>query len=284
MLRILSILVLSILCVSCSCGSTKQSLHNRKDKFVELDSPSSQKQPYSTNQHKPQTQLSSLEIPIDNRSISVQILQRDGYLLSYNSDTRNCNWVAYELTCEEANGEVPRNKNFYEDFDVRSPRATNEDYKGSGWSRGHMAPAGDMKWSDNAMYQSCLLTNICPQDASLNSGAWESIEKKCRALAKQKGRVYIVCGPLYSGPVRTIGHNSVRVPDSFFKVILVPEGQSYSCVGFVFPNEPVPTAQKDKYALSVDDVEQIPGMDFFSKFPDSIENTIESTIPWSLVN
>lgn len=284
MLRCLLIIVLSILCASCSCVSTKQSLHNRRDKFAGLDNTSSRKQPSSTNKTKHQTQLSALEIPTDNRQVRAQILQRDGYLLSYNSDTRNCNWVAYELTRQEADGEVPREKNFYEDFDVRSPRATNEDYRGSGWSRGHMAPAGDMKWSENAMYQSCLLTNICPQDASLNSGAWESVERKCRALANQMGRVYIVCGPLYNGPARTIGHNCVRVPDSFFKVILVPEGQSYSCVGFIFPNEPVPASQKGKYALSVDDVERISGMDFFPMLPDSIEDTIESQIPLSLVN
>lgn len=248
------------------------------------DNASIQSRPQSTNKRESQEQSSLLEIPIVSKPLSSQILKRDGYVLSYNPDTRNCNWVAYELTREESNGEIPRDKNFYEDFDVARPRATKDDYKGSGWSRGHMAPAGDMKWSENAMYQSCLFTNICPQDASLNSDAWESVEKKCRSLAKQKGRVFIVCGPLYNGPIRTIGANNVRVPDSFFKVILVPDGQSYSCVGFIFPNEPVAAAQKNEYAFCVDDVEKICGMDFFSKLPDTIENDIESKISWSLVN
>lgn len=284
MLRYLSILSLSILCVSCSCGNAKQSLHNRQDRLIVSDNASIQSRPQSTNKRESQEQSSLLEIPIVSKPLSSQILKRDGYVLSYNPDTRNCNWVAYELTREEANGEIPRDKNFYEDFDVARPRATKDDYKGSGWSRGHMAPAGDMKWSENAMYQSCLFTNICPQDASLNSGAWESVEKKCRSLAKQKGRVFIVCGPLYNGPIRTIGANNVRVPDSFFKVILVPDGQSYSCVGFIFPNEPVAAAQKNEYAFCVDDVEKICGMDFFSKLPDTIENDIESKISWSLVN
>ena len=67
-------------------------------------------------------------------------------------------------------------------------------------------------------------------------------------------------------------------------MILVPDGQSYSCVGFIFPNEPVAAAQKNEYAFCVDDVENICGMDFFYKLPDTIENDIESKISWSLVN
>lgn len=282
-MRYISALCILVICVSCSCGSTRQRLHSRPDKLETSGGSLYQTSSKSTYKRELKKKA-SLEIPIDNRAVSSQILQRDGYVLSYNSDTRNCNWVAYELTGEEANGEIPRDKNFYEDLEVSRPRATKDDYKGSGWSRGHMAPAGDMKWSQNAMSQSCLFTNICPQDASLNGGAWESVERKCRSLAKQKGRVYIVCGPIYDGPIRTIGPNNVRVPDYFFKVILVPEGQSYSCVGFIFPNEPVAAAQKREYVFSVDDVEQICGMDFFSKLPDSIENAIESDISWSLVN
>ena len=269
MLRFYLTLFLSILCVSCNNGGIKNSLHSRQDK---------------TCNNGQQEITSFLEIPVDKCLSNSQILTREGYVLSYNSDTRNCNWVAYELTKEEVEGEVSREKQFFEDLEVREPRATNRDYKGSGWSRGHMAPAGDMKWSKGAMYQSCLLTNICPQDASLNTGAWESVERKCRSLAKQKGKVYIVCGPLYNGHIRTIGANQIRVPDSFFKVILVPEGRSYSCVGFIFPNKPVPAAEINDYALCVNDVEQICGMDFFSNLPDVIEDEIESVIPWILVN
>lgn len=286
MLRNIFTFAFILLCVSCSYGNTKQSLHNRQDKNRESDLSTLQTQSVSSSKSISKDSIIALEIPTVSKRVSSQILKREGYILSYNSDTKNCNWVAYELTREEANGQVPRDNNFYEDSDVQCPRATKEDYKGTIWSRGHMAPAGDMKWSEKAMSQSCLLTNICPQDATLNNGAWESIERRCRLLAKQYGKVYIVCGPLYNqnGPIRTIGLNQIRVPDSFFKVILVSDGQSYSCIGFMFPNEQITAAQKNDYVFSVDKIEEICGMDFFSKLPDIIEDSIESGIPWSLVN
>lgn len=284
MLYKISLFVFMLLCLSCTCGNTKQNLHNRRDKVTISNCTKTLAQPELTYGSILKELDTALEIPIVSKPISSQILERDGYVISYNSDTRNCNWVAYELTRDEANGEVPRDNNFYEDFDVATPRATKDDYKGSGWSRGHMAPAGDMKWSENAMYQSCLFTNICPQDATLNNGAWESVERQCRSLAKQKGQVYIVCGPLYNGTIRTIGPNKIRIPDSFFKVILVPDEQSYLCIGFIFPNEQITAAQKNNYAFSVDKVEEICGMDFFSKLPDIIEDSIESEISWSLLN
>lgn len=283
MLHKISTFAFTLFCISCTFGNTKQNLHNRRDKVFISNSVTAYARPESAYGIIKES-ITALEIPIVNKPISSHILERDGYVISYNSDTRNCNWVAYELTREEANGEVPRDNNFYEDIDVDIPRATKEDYKGSGWSRGHMAPAGDMKWSENAMYQSCLLTNICPQDATLNNGAWESIERQCRSLARQKGHVYIVCGPLYNhdGPIRTIGLNKVRVPDSFFKVVLVSDGQSYSCVGFMFPNVPITAAQKNDYVFSVDKIEEICGMDFFSKLPDMLEDSIESRFSWPL--
>lgn len=283
MRRLLLIIIVTFLYTSCSCGGVKQNLHNRKDRSVASTNVCAQqiaeekKEPRKVN-------VDNLEIPVCKESLCSQILVRNGYILSYNKDTRNCNWVAYELTRSEAYGTVPRDPNFYEDIEVGNPRATADDYKGSGWSRGHMAPAADMKWSSSAMSQSCLYTNICPQDAKLNGGAWESVERRCRSLAKTYGSVYIVCGPLYSDNVRRIGGNDVCVPDFFFKVVLVPTQDTYSCIGFIFPNEPISADMKQDYVVSVDEVERTMGMDFFSKLPNSIENDIEARISWELLN
>jgi DNA/RNA endonuclease G (NUC1) len=123
-------------------------------------------------------------------SIPSIILRRKAYTTSYNSETHNPNWVAWHLTAEHVDGEIPRLRYFIEDEQVPTPRATNEDYKGSGWSRGHMCPAGDNKWDEVAMRESNLLTNICPQHSSLNSGLWNVIERDCRKWAKKYGEVY----------------------------------------------------------------------------------------------
>ena len=204
-----------------------------------------------------------------------QILKRMTYTVSYNKETRCPNWVAWKLTAEHADGEVKRNSRFYEDTEVPAPRATPRDYKGSGWSRGHMCPAGDNKWDEEAMQETFALTNVCPQDAKLNSGLWNSLEMDCRKWARKYGEVYVVCGPVYyNREHETIGENEVVVPEAFFKVVLCLKGKS-KAIGVVVKNT-AGKKKKDLYYNSVDEVERITGFDFFPALPDDIENKVES--------
>ena len=125
------------------------------------------------------------------------------------------------------------------------------------------------------MRESNLLTNICPQHSSLNSGLWNVIERDCRKWAKRYENLYIVCGPVYlNRKHETIGSNKVVVPEAFYKVILrlTPEPVA---IGFVVRNNEG-KKKKDQFVNSVDDVERITGFDFFSALPDDIENKVES--------
>lgn len=202
-------------------------------------------------------------------------LKRKGYTLLYNSSSLIPYWVAWHLTADHADGEWPRDNNYYEDRDVSKPRATDDDYKGSGWTHGHMCPAGDNKWDEVAMRESNLLTNICPQHASLNSGLWNVIERDCRKWAKKYGELYIVCGPVLLKRVHeTIGPNKVVVPEAFFKVILRLKPEP-TAIGFIVRNNEG-MKKKDQYINSVDDVERITGLDFFPALPDDIENKVEA--------
>ena len=220
--------------------------------------------------------ISSIEIPSSTIDIQEQILVRKAYTVSYNKDTKCPNWVAWELTSSHADGDLPRDSKYYEDDEVPLPRSTNEDYRGSGWTRGHMCPAGDNKWDADAMRESNLLTNMCPQHASLNSGLWNVIERDCRKWAKAYGELFIVCGPvLLNREHETIGINKVVVPEAFFKVILRLSPKP-AAIGFVVRNNEG-KKKKDQFINTVDDVERITGMDFFSALPDSIEDVVEST-------
>ena len=204
-----------------------------------------------------------------------QLLYRTAYSLSYNKETLCPNWVAWHLTAEHADGVIPRDNTYYEDIDVPLPRATNEDYHGSGWSRGHMCPAGDNKWDAEAMRESNLLTNICPQHASLNSGLWNVIERDCRKWAQKYGDLYIVCGPvLLNREHETIGVNKVVVPEAFFKVILRMNPQP-AAIGFIIRNNES-KKKKGQFVNTIDDVERITGMDFFPSLPDSVEDKVEA--------
>lgn len=207
--------------------------------------------------------------------VSEQIIKKKAYIVSYNKDSKTPNWVAWHLTAEHTDGPNRRLGNFHEEEDVPVPRATLDDFRGSGWSRGHMCPAGDNKWDETAMFESFSLVNVCPQDASLNSGLWNSIEIDCRKWANRFGDVYIVCGPLlYNKEHETIGANKVVVPEAFYKVILCLQGRP-KAIGFVVKNN-AGTKKKDQYVNTVDEVERITGYDFFPALPDDIENEVES--------
>lgn len=205
------------------------------------------------------------------------ILRKKSYVVSYNQDTRMPNWVAWQLTAEHTDGELKRMNNFHEEENCSRPRATLQDYKGSGWSRGHMCPAGDNKWSRDAMYDSFSLVNVCPQDSKLNSGVWNSLEMDCRQWARQYGEVYIVCGPvLMKRQHETIGPNKVVVPEAFFKVVLCMVGKPKAFGVVVRNNEG--TKKRDLYYNSVDDVERLTGLDFFPSLPDDIEKVVEAEV------
>lgn len=223
--------------------------------------------------------VDAIEIPVLLKNVPNLILKRYAYSVSYNKSTRCPNWVAWKLTANHTNGPYRReNYEFHEDMNIPSPRANLHDYSynGLGLERGHMCPAGDNKWSDRAMDECHLLSNICPQYGKLNGGAWKYLEEDCRDWAETYDCIYIVCGPIFYGKARrTIGEDKVAVPDAFFKVIL-RLGNNPQALGFIYPNRKCPGG-KAKYVMSVDKVEEIVGMDFFSSLDDNVENKVEQS-------
>lgn len=203
-------------------------------------------------------------------------LERAAYRLSYNPATRLPVWVAWHLTAEHTDGPYSRKGiKFAEDEDVPVPRATNMDYVNSGYDRGHICPSGDNKWSEEAQLQSFLYTNCCPQLHNLNAGDWNELEGKCRKWAQQYGGVYIVSGPLLLNKKhKTIGKNKVVVPEAFFKVVLCMEGEP-KAIGFIYRNE-ANNKTMSSYVNTVDDVERLTGLDFFSALPDEVEREVEA--------
>ncbi len=207
--------------------------------------------------------------------VSEVILRKTAFIVSYNKDTKLANWVAWNLAGEHTDGPYRRMSSFYEDEEVPLPRATNDDYRGSGWSRGHMCPAGDNKWNEQAMYDTFSLVNVCPQNANLNSGLWNSIEMDCRRWARKFGDVYIVCGPIYmKREHEMIGNHLIAVPEAFFKVVLCLNGIP-KAIGFIVRNTDG-MKKRDLYYNSIDQVERITGMDFFPALPYDIENEVEA--------
>ena len=220
-----------------------------------------------------------LEIPVYQSSRGGQVIAHTGFTLSYDADFKTPQWVGWVLTAERANGSCPRYDKFQPDPAVRGAKAYTKDYTRSGYDRGHIAPAGDMKWNAQAMRESFYMSNICPQNQNLNRGDWKDLEELEREWAMCRGTLAIVAGPVYSSanPPR-IGNNRVAVPDGFFKVILVQERRGPKAYAFVFRNE-AGSRPLRAYQRTVDEVEALLGMDFFAPLPDDVENRIEAEKP-----
>lgn len=230
---------------------------------------------------------------VDTRRIELPEIQGNdylidykGYTVSYNMLTKTPEWVAYVLTAEETYGEALREGKFFrKDERIPLPQADDSDYRGSGWTRGHLAPAADFRWDDEAMWETFYFTNCCPQDEELNNGIWNTLEKKCRKWARDNHYIYIVSGPIYgSNRYGTIGNSHVRVPDSFFKAILMINHSGHHAIGFIMENSPN-NGSLQSCAMSIDELEEITGLDFFPALEDGFEITVEekySFKPWKL--
>ena len=216
-----------------------------------------------------------MEYPVSQRPVSEIVQERTGFLLSYNPTWKIPNWAAYEITCKEVSGEVKRYNRFMPDPAFAQQSADNEDYRNSGWDRGHNAPAGDMKWDSTAMIESCYYSNIYPQNHDLNGGDWHKLERRVRDWACRYERVWVVTGSIVGANPEFIGPHRVVVPHAFFKAVLRYHHGQYAAVGFVMPNRNGPHPLWES-ALSIDDLELLTGYDFFSNLPDDVENQIES--------
>ena len=225
-------------------------------------------------------EIIGLEIPSGGKG---EIIEHTGYTLSYREEYEVPEWVAYELTREEVTTlAVERKDNFREDKAVGTGSATLQDYKKSGYDRGHMAPAADFRWSAEAMDDTFYLSNMCPQTHAFNAGIWSDLESAIRSMAYEDGSIYVVTGPVITdGPYDTIGENKVAVPSYFYKVVLDYSEPTIKAIGFILPHENSKNPLS-YFAVTVDEVEERTGLDFFPLLPDNTEEKLESSLDTSL--
>ena len=182
----------ALLCVACNGVNRQQAYAVAKtlveaESKVEAENEADPEAAVKTNNETLAAKaVKDIEMPAARPQSGELLLYRDGYTVSYNTTTLQPNWVAWHLTPNRLKGNVKRNDYpFISDDEVPEPRVETADYRQSGYDRGHMCPAGDNKWSAEAMRQSFLLSNICPQAPNLNRGDWNELEQACRKWAKQ---------------------------------------------------------------------------------------------------
>lgn len=227
----------------------------------------------------PATPRLDLSAAVEGNFRGNQMIEHTGFVVSFCPKTNCPSWVAWELTAAETKGSQQRsNYAFMPDAELpMDNQVVTGDYTGSGFDRGHMCPAADMKWSADAMHDCFYMSNICPQTPQLNQNWWEHVESACRRWAKREGEIFIACGPIFHSKIKaTIGReHRVAVPDGFYKVIISLREGAEKGIAFRYRNDDSRQTMEDA-AMSIDKLEKQLKLDFFSEVPDSIEQVIES--------
>ena len=205
------------------------------------------------------------------KGVSNQVLNYKAIRVNFNPSLRIPNCVAYELTATmvsmaDAPGhETRKSYNYAKDPGVKSC-PENWEYRGTGYSRGHMAPAMDMRWDKTTMTQCFYMTNMCPQDTKLNNDHWRVLEEKVHRWAGRDKRLMVYTGPILGKNPKMIGKNkqNIAVPDAFFKVVYAPD--QGRAIAFIYENRPCP-GNISKYAVTVSEVERRTGLTFPTAIP-----------------
>ena len=235
-----------------------------------------------------------LELPLcaaQNHSADHEIRKFKNYTICYRESYEQAEWSAYCLSENQLFKKSERTNDFREDPIISTGSANLADYRKSGFDRGHLTPAADMSFNSEAMSETFFMSNMTPQNPQFNRGIWKDLEAQVRVWVKQFGRVYVISGPILNKAAteyNTIGNNKVVIPEYFYKVILVPlyenaedasspmDSKSVMAIGFIIPNSDCEDSYWN-YVVSIDDVEDKTGLDFFSLLDDDIENSIEAS-------
>lgn len=213
------------------------------------------------------------------------IIRHEGYTLRYRDQYKDADWVAYPLLNYETTGDADRKyEQFKPDPSVENGTALPSDYTRSGYDRGHLAPAGDFKFSQRIMRETFFMSNITPQAPDFNRGIWKELEEKVRSWAIRDKGIYVVTGAVLKPGLPTIGKAvEVSVPERFYKVILYCDKPNIRMIGFLLNNE-ASNSPLSQFVVPVDRIEQLTGIDFFPKIPDDLERRLESKSPEEMVS
>ena len=205
-----------------------------------------------------------------------ELADRSFYLVCYDSARKVPSWTAHEIVAHRLPTATTRPRYFRQDTAAR-----NADYRGSGYSRGHMVPAEDFSWSDEALRSTYVLSNAAPQLQSVNAGVWRELEIAVREIAARSDAAYVFTGPIFAAGVgEFIGEGQVAVPTHTFKIVLALEDGRKTMYAAIVPNAPSARGRSfEQFSTTVEEVERQTGLDFFSALDDDEERRFESTHP-----
>jgi endonuclease G len=270
------LLFLSVFFISCISRSGKSKLNRDKESTIQNNEVrESTKTNDSLKVVKDKSRASRANNFFYPTSTTGQIIHHKYYSLSYSEEDEQAEWVVYKIISRKLNN-IGRTNDFREDPYVKTGSADLLDYKWSGYDRGHLAPAKTMSLNETSMSESFYMSNMSPQVPEFNQGIWKILEEKVRYWAETNDSLYVVTGPILSRPVDLIGDNHVTVPRAYYKTILGFKNGKIKGIAFIMPNQ---KSNKSLYSyiVSIDDVEDKTGIDFYYNLNSEIKNEVEAS-------
>ena len=275
--------------ISVSAQTSEEKINTLTEELNKLDQQKEQvyKKLETFKLEKIQEDLKKIGLPktTDNE----EIIHHSAMSLVYSEQHEQAKWVAHIILPDIINGKEGRTNDFREDSLIKTGSATEKDYflktkkedstyayDGFGFDRGHLAPSADFKWSKKALSESYLYSNMSPQLADFNRGKWGELEDIFRGyiVMNQNTQLYVVSGPLLNDslPVIERGVNKVSIPKYYFKVVIDLTNQK--AIGFIMPNKKI-EYPLSSFAISINEVEEATGIDFFYLLDDELEEKLE---------
>lgn len=210
-------------------------------------------------------------------STSGEIVSHEHYQLSYKEAFEQAEWVAYMLKREHLTYDDRKRPYFIEDPKVPTKSADWRNYKGSGYDRGHLCPAGDRRFSKQAYDETFYTSNISPQNRAFNAGVWNELEQQIRQWVKKNGTHFVVTGGVLTKGLTEIGDEDVDVPEYYYKIVAKGDIKDLKVLAFLMPNKPS-NKNIDDFIVSVDAIEDLTGIDFFHELSAHEEAKLEGKI------
>ena len=233
--------------------------------------------PATYSDSKPDTVHTAFEnIYLPSSTLGV-LVEHQHFLLSYSEPYEQAEWVAYVLKKEHLTYDDRRRPYFIEDPKVPSKSADWRNYKGSGFDRGHLCPAGDRRFSEYAYKETFYTSNISPQKNDFNAGIWNRLEMQIRQWCKRYGTINVVTGGVLEKGLWEIGDEDVAVPNAFYKVVFRGEGENLQVLAFLFPHEES-NRPLQEFLVPINALEKATGIDFFHQMPKNWQKRSEGTV------
>jgi len=220
------------------------------------------------------TPIPSFFIP---SSTGGQLAVHDHFQLSYRESFEQAEWVIYTLKKSHLTNDDRQRPYFVEDPYLHTKSADWRNYKGSGFDRGHLCPAGDRRFSQLAYRETFYTSNISPQDPEFNAGIWNELEQQIRIWSRRHKELYIATAGVLEPGLYTIGEEDVAIPEQYYKIVARGSGKNLKVIAFLMPNRPS-TDLPENYIVTVDRIEELTGIDFFESLPQDLEKRMEAEI------